>query len=212
MLNYLKIRKLSPAGALVFSLTLIFSGILLPRNLLLYAVLISWVMLWYFDFGTLKLFRNGLLAIWAISSLLLLPLLIGGNGIPLAPGMEYSRDTMFIMLRALARGCLVLAGMNFFRRQVPFSYFRKILKRRFTGGQFSLLMPLALQILPAIIENSQNIYKIWKIRGGWRRNRLRNLLTLGTSLQVQWIREAEELAISLALEEKKPCNPPITNE
>ena len=183
---------------------LILSGILLPRWWLVASVPCAAIIITIYDrqilnyLGSWKFF-----SIFLLGSLIL-PLLGGGNSVSIY-GIEYSLNTMFIGLKIVCRGFMVFCGMSLIRRHIHPDTFTKWLWKM-GMHRLAVIIPLAFHILPALLESLFKTIDVWRQRGGLRKHRLRNIILLLTSIQVQFIREAENLAIALTLAQKN--NPP----
>ena len=181
------------------SVALILSGLFLPGWILLGSVPVFIVIIWLLDKGALSYLGSGKFWIWIGAGILIMPLL-GGGAQAHFWGVGYSIDMLFAALRIAARGLLIFSGMAFIRRHIPPQTLSAALMKA-GMRRIAPLIPVSLHIVPAIVESGRRTYSVWKLKGGWRRNRLRNLATLLTGLQAQWAREAEELALAMALEE-----------
>ncbi len=187
------------------SLGMILCGVLLPGKLVLGMVPIALVLLLSLDAGALRQLSGRKLWLWLGTGALLMPLMGGGSQVRIL-GLGYSLDTLIIALCIAARGFLILSAMILVRRHIPPQSLTKILMKA-GFGRNAALIPLALHLVPLMMETGRRTYMIWKLRGGWRRNIPKNLLTLLTGLQVQWVREAEELALALAVANRERRNP-----
>jgi len=176
----------------------IFSGVLLPGLTVIIAVPLTSLIVLFFDRGAFS--RLGGIRFWLlfISGTILLPLFGGGNSINLVFGLQYSLDLLFIGLRVVARGYLIFLGLMLIRRHVPLQNMSAFLMK-LGFNRLAVLIPLAFHFIPVVMENTKNTFMIWLQRGGLRKNRIRNLLLLLTSFQVNWMREAESLSIALLL-------------
>lgn len=178
---------------------LIACAILLPGWWLLGSLPLFIVMLWFIDNGALRYIGGKRFWLWLATGTLILPLL-GGGGKVYILGLGYSIDTLIIALRISARGFLIFAGMALIRRQVPPGSIARMLMKIGLRGM-SAVVPISFHLVPSLMESTKRTISIWRYRGGMRKHQLKNLLLLLTSLQVQWVREAEELYLALALEE-----------
>lgn len=195
--------KWASFAALIF----ILGGILLPEWWLIASIPIAIIALLLLDKGVLRYLGSGKFLIILAGGSLLLPFLGGGSKISIG-GIGYSLDMMILGLRIVSRGFLIFAGMSIFRRYVPPEHianmFWKIGLRK-----LSVLIPLSLHLVPVLMESSVRTINIWRQRGGLKKRCFRNLLTLLISIQVQWVKEAEDLSIALALAKRERGNDDI---
>ena len=195
---------MSAKSSLFTALIFILSGILLPEWRLIAAVPIAIIALEFMDRGVLRYLGSGKFLMVLAGGSLLLPLLGGGGKISIA-GVGYSLDMMILGLRIVSRGFLIFTGMSIIRRHIPPDNIANALWR-IGLRKLSVLIPLSLHLVPALMESSLRTIVVWRGRGGLRKRYLRNLMILFTSIQIQWIKEAEDLTIALALAKKERSN------
>jgi energy-coupling factor transporter transmembrane protein EcfT len=178
---------------------LIISAVLLPGKALFIAFPLIAITVYIFDSGILLYFRKSWFWIWLMGGVLILPLIVGGNEISVL-GIGYSLNTLNIVLRMALRSNFILWGSAILRRHIP----PMLIADRLSSWGFkrlALYLPLSLYLAPILLEKSWRVVHLWRERGGWRKRRGRNFVTLITSLQISWVREAEDLAIALTIAE-----------
>lgn len=176
---------------------MIASAVLLPGWTVISAVPVVMALLYLVDRGGLRSPGGWKFWIWMFAGGIFLPFFGGGNNVNIL-GFQYSVDTLLVSLRISSRGYIIFSAMILIRRHTPpnkiAGIFWKIGLKR-----LSYLIPLSFHIAPALLESIVTTYNIWRMRGGWKRMRVKNILLLLTSIQLQMVREAEDLAAALAL-------------
>ena len=181
------------------AIILIFSGILMPGTYLLFGLPIVLLFVTLYDAGALGIFVHRKFWLWILLGTVILPLL-GGEGKVEIWGIGYSLHTLFITSVVAGRGIFIVIGMSLIRRHIEPSVFADVLRKLGFSG-ISVFIPISFNLVPLLMENSLRTISIWRLRGGLRKNRVKNILILLVSLQVQWVREAENLSMVLHQEE-----------
>ncbi|MBL7192003.1 hypothetical protein ISS30_09930 [bacterium] len=186
------------------SVSLIIAALVLHNLGLTAAVMAAVILIVLFDRSALRYIIGR--KFWIIMALtaVTIPFLFGKKDIIIA-GAGYSSDMFILLLRMGMRGFLVFSGMTLIRRHVPPSAIAGWLLK-FGFNQLAVIIPMSLQLVPALLESSRVIYDNWAHRGGWRRNRMRNLRLLLESLMLGWVQQAEDLTLALALERMERSN------
>ena len=178
---------------------LIFGGILSPGQYLLFSLPFVLLFISLYDAGALRIFIYRKFWLWIILGAAILPLL-GGEGKVEFWGIGYSLQMLMVTSVVAVRGGFIVIGMTLLRRHVEPSVFADFLRKMGFVG-ISVFLPISFNLVPMLMENSLRTISLWRMRGGLRKNRLKNIMILLVSLQVQWIREAENLSIVLHQEE-----------
>jgi len=185
-----------------FAAVSILAAIATPRGTAIAAAGIIALILLIIDRGALYFLCGRRFWTWMISGMAVLPLLGGGQQVELL-GLKYSLETLAISIRISSRGFMIFTGMALIRRHISPQMMADVL---FKLGmrKIGYLIPLSFHIVPLVMESMLNTYMVWKHRGGWKGKLLSNLSLLAVSMQVQLVREAEDLAAALYLNNLKP--------
>lgn len=161
------------------------------------AVPVVILILLFLDRGIFRSLGSAKFWIWVAVGCTILPLTGGGNQLNIF-GIGYSLDMLLISLRMTSRGFIIFAGMSLIRRHVPP---QKIASFLWNIGfrKLAYMIPVAFHLVPAVMESNLRTFSIWRTRGGLKKNLFRNVVVLLTGLQLQWVREAEDLALALAI-------------
>lgn len=185
----------------IIAVCFILTAVLAPQWSVILAVPVVVALVLFLDKGIFAYLGSRKFWIWVGLGCLILPLAAGGNRIEIL-GISYSLDMLLISLRMTARGFIIFTAMSMIRRHVPpqniASFLWKIGFRK-----LAYMIPVAFHLVPAVMESSLKTFSIWRARGGLKRNFLRNLVVLLTGLQLQWVREAEDLTLALAIHQRE---------
>lgn len=185
----------------VIAVSFILAAVLAPQWSVILAVPIVAAIVLFLDKGIFGYLGSGKFWIWVGLGCLILPLTGGGNRIEIL-GISYSLDMLLISLRMTARGFIIFSAMSMIRRHVPPQSIAAFLwKAGFR--KLAYMIPVAFHLVPAVMESSLRTFSIWRSRGGMKRNRFKNIIVLLTGFQLQWIREAEDLALALAIHQRE---------
>ncbi len=75
---------------------------------------------------------------------------------------------------------------------------------RLTTPQVAQACAIGLNLMPKLVENVRRTSQAMRLRGGWRRRRIRNLARLMTAVGVQTVRMSQECAEALLLARTGP--------
>ena len=110
-------------------------------------------------------------------------------------GLAYSSTGAATSLQILLRFLVVMLAVEGFTRSVSISELAGLFERiGLKGLGFSL--GVALNLLPALQSSSQNAWQALKMRGGFRRKKVRALNYLLTTILSGALRRAEEIALA----------------
>jgi len=178
-----------------FAAISILAAALVPGKYVLAAAGMTAAALLIIDRGAFGFLGRKRFWVWLIGGTAVLPLLGGGHLVELW-GVTYSLETMAVSLRISARGLMIFAGMTMLRRHIsPQAMANLLFKMGMRKAGQSI--PLAFHLAPVVMEAVGRTYAVWKQRGGWQGKLLPNLGLLAAGMQVQLVREAEDLAAAL---------------
>ena len=180
---------------LYIALSFFISAIFLPGTYVVYAIPVVLTIIVLIDRPALRKLGPKKFWIWIIGGSFILPLVAGGSRVELL-FFSFSLDLLLISFRMLARGFMLFSGMTLIRRHISLNSMSKLfMKLRLK--KIAYLVPISFQIVPVILDTVVRTYTVWRQRGGFRANRIRNLSILITAIQLQIVSRAEELAIEL---------------
>lgn len=178
---------------------LILFPIILPGKFLFIAPLTGFVIMTAFDRKGLR--DLGRIKFWLFISLIVLVLTFLLNPTePLVFGIKYSPGNLDIVIKMTLRALSIYMGVILFTRNVSIEELLFILKKA-GFKDFSTALPIALNVVPMLRRNTIQSITAFKIRGGFKRHRMRNLFKLMTTVFVNTVHTAEELSQIMALKE-----------
>jgi len=171
---------------------ILLAGILVPDSYIIYGAIASILVLVIFDLKGLKEFGSPKFWIFIVVLLLFIPVVLGkkdGNIF----GIPYSIFYFQLGLKMCLRAVTIYTSITILTRNVSIKelahFFRKL-----GFKDLSIMLPIALNILPVLRRNCIQIIKIFKMKGGFKRNRVRNSFKLLFNIIVNTIKTAEEIA------------------
>lgn len=178
---------------------LVFFPIIIPGKFLIIAPLTGFAIMLIFDRKGLK--DLGRIKFWLFIFLIVMVLTFFLNpDKPLISRIKYSPENLDIALKMTLRAISIYMGVILFTRNVSIEELLFILKK--SGfKEFSTALPIALNVVPLLRRNTIQSITAFKIRGGFKRNRIKNLFRLMTTIFVNTVHTAEELSQILALKE-----------
>ena len=196
-----KYRKVSFQIYLFVFAVLVFSPLMLPGDILFTAPIAALILLIVLD--KKALFQLGSYKFWILILTLFFVMTILLNpkdGIFLS--IPYSATNLEIAVKMFFRAFSIYIGIILFTRNVSIEEL-VLLMRKMKLKEFSTAFPIALNIVPLIRKNILQILTAFRIRGGFRRNRVKNFLKLLLTVFINTIHTAEELSQVMILKGTK---------
>ncbi|MFC1724926.1 energy-coupling factor transporter transmembrane component T [candidate division KSB1 bacterium] len=196
-----KYRKASFEFYLGVFLVFVFCPLLLPGDLLFTAPAAAFIILIIFDKKGIK--ELGSFKFWLLILILFFVmtfLLNPRDGIFLS--IPYSVSNLKLAGQMFFRALSIYIGIILFTRNVSIEELVQLM-RKMRLKEFSTSLPIAMNIVPLIRKNILQIITAFRIRGGFRRYRIKNFFMLLMTIFINTIHTAEELSQIMTLKGAK---------
>jgi len=176
---------------------ILLAGIAVPDSYIVFSAAAGILALILFDIKGLKEFGSPKFWIFIVLMLLLMPVILGKKNGTFA-GIPYSIFYFQLGVKMCLRAVTIYSAITILTRNVSINelaaFFRKL-----GFKELSIMLPIALNILPVLRQNCIQIIKVFKMKGGFRRNRIRNSFKLLFNIILNTVRTAEEISQALEL-------------
>ena len=172
-------------------LFLIALGILSPGKFQILSLAASCLALIIFDRGAFRELWSPAFWIFIIIIVFISPALLGEKNLSVF-GIGYSGQYFTIGIRILMRGLSLYMAILLVTRNVSVERLAKTFER-FGFRDLSVTLPIAMNVLPMLRRSVLQTLRIFRARGGFRRNRLKNSEKLFLTIILNTIRTAEEI-------------------
>jgi len=187
-----------------FTFILIISAVIIPYSFLIGLTLFGFIGLLILDRFAVKELGNMKFWIFVFIILIFIPVTIGEKDASFSL-IKYSSKNLLLGIQMTLRSICIYTGVVLITRNISIKRITHFLERM--GFSESIyVLPIGLNVVPIVRKNFFQIVTIFRLRGGFRRNRIRNLYKFLLALLINTIKMSEELAqiIELNKNNKKP--------
>ena len=157
-----------------------------------FSTILSFLTIILFDRPAVKEFGNPRFWVFILIIALFIPISLGDKN-SYFMGIAYSSENLNMAAVMIQRALIIYTGVILFTRNVSIlsliNFFTKL-----GFKDFGLSLSIAINLIPLLKRNITNIYNSFILRGGFRRNVLKNIFKFVVVVLVNTIRTAEELA------------------
>lgn len=187
-----------------FTFILIISAVIIPYPFLIGLTLLGFIGLLILDRFAVKELGNMKFWLLIFIILIFIPVTIGEKDASFSL-IKYSSKNLLLGIQMTLRSICIYTGVVLITRNISIKRITNFLDRM--GFSESIyVLPIGLNVIPIVRKNFFQIVTIFRLRGGFRRNRIRNLYKFLLSLLINTIKMSEEFAqiIELNKNNRKP--------
>lgn len=189
---------------LVCALMLIGGSILVPYRILPLIAIIGLAFIVIFDRGALKDFGNIKIWIFIFIIIIVIPVITGVRNSSIY-SIPYSSENFTLGIQMIVRFLCIYCGIILITRNISISRITDFLEKR-GFSDFAYMFPIGLNIIPIVRRSFSQIYTAFKIRGGFKRDRVRNVYRLFLALLINTVKISEEISQVIELKRVKKNN------
>ena len=187
-----------------FSFTLIISAVIIPYPFLIGLTLLGFIGLLILVRFAVKELGNMKFWLLIFIILIFIPVTIGEKDASFSL-IKYSSKNLLLGVQMTLRSICIYTGIVLITRNISINRITHFLDRM--GFSESIyVLPIGLNVIPIVRKIFFQIVTIFRLRGGFRRNRIRNLYKFLLALLINTIKMSEEIAqiIELNKNNRKP--------
>ncbi len=185
-------QKLSIYGSLFFLVSAIVGSILAQgvAGLLVLVYVLTWSFLISSEVS--RQLRRRRFWFFLVSLVLLSSVAMGGEKDIYIAGVELSSEGVLSGMGMAIRAATIVIAMSTFARVASIGEL-SLLFARLGQRELGFLLGIALNLLPLIQRTSANVLLAMRLRGGFRRNRLRSLQKMAVTIVVNSLRHSDDI-------------------
>ena len=188
----MKKKSINEKIILFLSLILMISAVVISYELLFGLTVFGFIVLLLFDRKAYREIGNLKFWLFVFVIVIVIPTTIGEKDLNFY-FINFSSENLALGIQMTLRSFCIYTGVILITRNISISKINDILVK-LKLFEFSYIIPVGLNIIPIIRRNFFQIVTVFKLRGGFKRNRFKNILKFLLALLINTIKVSEEVA------------------
>jgi len=187
-------KKENVSGKIILSFTiiLILAAVVIPYQFLMGLTFFGFIILLIFDRRAYKELGNPKFWLFIFTIVVVIPISLGEKDSTLFI-IKYSSENLMLGIQMTLRSLCIYMGIILITRNISISRISNFLKSS-GSSEFLYVLPIGLNTIPIVRRNFFQIVTVFKLRGGFRKDRLKNLYKFLLALLINTIKMSEEIA------------------
>ncbi len=177
---------------LSLSIILMISAVVIPYEFLFGLTVFGFIILLLFDRKAYREFGNLKFWLFLFVIVIVIPTTIGEKDSNFY-FIKFSSENLALGIQMTLRSFCIYTGVILITRNISIGKINDILGK-LRLFEFSYIIPIGLNIIPIIRRNFFQIVTVFKLRGGFKRNRFKNIFKFLLALLINTIKVSEEVA------------------
>lgn len=168
------------------------SAVVIPYEFLFGLTVFGFIILLLFDRKAYREFGNLKFWLFLFVIVIVIPTTIGEKDSNFY-FIKFSSENLALGIQMTLRSFCIYTGVILITRNISIGKINNILGK-LRLSEFSCIIPIGLNIIPIIRRNFFQIVTVFKLRGGFKRNRFKNIFKFLLALLINTIKVSEEVA------------------
>jgi energy-coupling factor transporter transmembrane protein EcfT len=177
---------------LSLSIILMISAVVIPYEFLFGLTVFGFIILLLLDRKAYREFGNLKFWLFLFVIVIVIPTTIGEKDSNFY-FIKFSSENLALGIQMTLRSFCIYTGVILITRNISIGKINNILGK-LRLSEFSCIIPIGLNIIPIIRRNFFQIVTVFKLRGGFKRNRFKNIFKFLLALLINTIKVSEEVA------------------